>query len=317
MNDAPLHVIFGAGQVGTPLAQVLAAAGCRVRVVRRSSAKATEAVEYIAGDAADMQFCKTAAAGAAAVYHCMNPAYSVREWERLVPRYMENLIAAAGGAGARLIVLDNLYMLGRTGGQPMDEDTPMNPVSRKGEIRARAAQRLFDAHSRGEVRAVTARASDFYGPGGTLTHFGDVFWKPVLAGGAAQMLIDPAALHTYHYIPDVAAGLAAIGLANDDVIHGRVWMLPCAPAGTARDLVGRLSRAFGGDIRISRMPPLLRRLAGVFVPVLRELEEMMYQWDAPFVVDDRRFRERFPVRPADLEAAARTTVEWARAHYAR
>src|SRR5262245_51408636 len=142
MNDAPLHVIFGAGQVGDPLARILIDAGCRVRVLRRSSGPVADGAERVTGDAADPGFCEKAAAGAAAVYHCMNPAYSVREWERLVPRYMENLIAAAGGAGARLIVLDNLYMLGRTGGPPMNEDTPMNPVSRKGEIRARAAQRL-------------------------------------------------------------------------------------------------------------------------------------------------------------------------------
>src|SRR5207253_2590069 len=96
--------------------------------------------------------------------------------------YMENLIAAAGGAAARLVVLDNLYMLGHPRGRALNEDTPMDPCSRKGEIRARAAARLFEAHRRGDVIATSGRASDFYGPGGTLTGLGDFFWPRVLAG---------------------------------------------------------------------------------------------------------------------------------------
>jgi nucleoside-diphosphate-sugar epimerase len=315
-SEVPLHVVFGAGQVGDPLARILLAAGCRVRVVRRSSRPVADGAEQAAGDATDPAFCADAASGAAVVYHCMNPAYTTSEWGRLIPLYMENLITAAARSGARLVVLDNLYMLGRPGGRPMNEDTPIQPCSRKGEIRARAATRLFEAHARGAVRATMARASDYYGPGGTMTHLGDVFWKDVVAGKPGPMLLDPDAVHTYHYVPDVAAGLAAIGLAKDDVT-GRPWMLPCAPAGTARDLVGRLSLALGREIRIAAMPALMRRAAGWFIPMLREIEEMMYQWAEPFVVDDRRFRERFPVRPANPEAAARATVDWARVHYAR
>ncbi len=43
---------------------------------------------------------------------------------------------------------------------------------------------------------------------------------------------------------------------------------------------------------------------------------MAYQWDEPFIVDDRRFRERFRLEPAGLDEAARATVEWAKRHYA-
>ncbi|MCL4545345.1 MAG: NAD(P)H-binding protein [Chloroflexi bacterium] len=164
-----LHVVFGAGQVGMPLAARLLEAGKRVRVVKRSPGDVTSGAETLLGDAADPAFCHQAAEGAATVYHCVNPPYDISTWTALVPRYMENLIAAAGKVGARLVVLDDLYMLGRTSGRPMNEDTPMNPCSRKGEIRARAAERLFDAHRRGEVRAVSGRASDFYGPRGSLT----------------------------------------------------------------------------------------------------------------------------------------------------
>jgi len=244
----------------------------------------------------------------------MNPPYSTRIWAELVPRYMDNLIAAAGQARARLVVLNNLYALGRPEGRPLNEDTPANPCSRKGEIRARASERLFDAHRRGEIVATEGRASDFYGPGGTQTGVGDLFWPRVLAGKAAYSPFALDAVHTYHYIPDVAAGLVALGCAGADV-YGRPWMLPCAPAGTLRDLLARFERKLGRGIMVRELPRWLMKATGLAVPIMRELGEMLYQWDEPFVVDDRRFRERFQMAPAGAEEAAGETVAWARQHY--
>jgi len=306
-----LHVLFGAGQVGQPLARILMGRGKRVRIVKRSASGVPKGSELLQGDAADLNFCVQASRGASTVYHCMNPPYDARVWAELVPRYMENLIAAAGRNGARLVVLDNVYMLGRPQGKPLDEDTPPNPCSRKGEIRARAAERMWEAHRRGEVRATTGRASDFYGPGGTLTHLGDQFWRPVMAGKRGRVVVDPDAIHTYHYIPDVAAGLATLGTAEDDA-YGLPWMLPCAPAETMRALVARFSRHLGREIRIARLPRGILKIASLVVPLLREIEEMMYQWEEPFVINDARFRARFGKAPEDVERAAADTVAWAK-----
>jgi nucleoside-diphosphate-sugar epimerase len=309
-----LHVIFGGGQVGQPLAGILRERGLRVRMVKRS-AGAPSGVELMQGDASDRNFCVEAARGASTVYHCMNPPYSSKIWAEMVPKYIENLIAAAGASGARLVVLESVYMLGRTGGRPMNEDTPMNPCSKKGEIRAREAQRLFDAHRRGEVRATAGRAADFYGPGGTLSHVGDRFWGPAIAGKKGQVMVDPDAIHTFHYVPDVSAGLATLGTASDDAF-GKPWMLPCTPAESMRSLIARFSRYLGRDIGISVFPRWAIKVLGLVVPILGEVEEMEYQWEEPFIIDDRRFRERFGAEPTDVEKAAADTVAWAKTHYA-
>lgn len=309
-----LHVLFGAGQVGYPLAQQLLSVGKRVRIAKRSEGRVPIGSEVVCGDAADPAFCANAARGATTIYHCMNPPYNTRIWDQLIPRYMDNLIAAAADTSARLVVLDNLYMLGRPNGDPLNEDTPMNPCSRKGEIRARAAERLFDAHRRGDVVATAGRASDFYGPGGTMTGLGDFFWPRVLAGKTAYSPYPLDAVHTYHYIPDVAAGLAAIGCADVNA-YGKPWMLPCAPAGSLRDLVVRLASTLGRELPVAQLPRWLLKTIGVFTPLMRELDEMLYQWDEPFVVDDRRFRERFQLLPASVDQAARETVKWATQHY--
>jgi len=313
--NTELHVIFGAGQVGRPLARLLLDAGKRVRIAKRSSGEVLPGPEVIQGDAANQAFCIQTAQGAATVYHCMNPPYDRRLWADLVPRWMDNLIVAAGRAGARLVVLDNVYMLGRPGGRPLDEDTPLNPCSRKGEIRALAAERLFAAHQHGDVLATSGRASDYYGPGGTLTFLGDQFWRPALAGKTVRMPVNPDAIHTYHYIPDVAAGLMALGCAEGDV-YGRAWMLPCAPAETVCELAARFSRKLGREIKLAELPRWLVKAVGVFVPLVWEIDEMLYQWDEPFVISDRRFRERFRQEPTDADETAAATVAWAKKHYA-
>jgi nucleoside-diphosphate-sugar epimerase len=308
-------VIFGAGQVGSPLARLLVERGHEVRVVKRSPGGIPTGAQPVLGDAADVAFCIAAAEGADAVYHCMNPPYSTKVWADRVPRYMSNVIEASARAGARLVALDNVYMLGKPNGKPLTDDTPLNPCSRKGEIRATAAQMLFDAHRRGDVRACVGGASDFYGPGGRLTLLGDYFWPRVLKGRSGQILMNPDVPHTYHYIPDVAAGLATLGGAPDDVF-GKPWMLPCRPAETLRELVRRLERPLGASIRLALVPGWMQRAMSVFLPVLRETREMQYQWDEPFVIDDSRFRKRFGVVPDDADRAAAATVAWARAQYA-
>jgi len=308
-----LHVIFGGGQVGQPLARILRERGLRVRMARRS-AGVPDGVELMRGDATDRSFCLDAARGASTIYHCMNPPYSAQVWADLIPKYIENLISAAGNAGARLVVLESVYMLGRPGGRPMNEDTPMNPCSRKGEIRAREAERLFEAHRRGEVRATAGRASDFYGPGATLSHLGDQFWKPVIAGRRGRVVVNPDAIHTYHYVPDVAAGLAMLGTAGDNA-YGKPWMLPCAPAESMRALVARFSHCLGRDIGITVMPRWAIKMLGLAVPMIREINEMMYQWDEPFVIDDQRFRAAFNTHPIERQRAAAETVGWAKSYY--
>jgi nucleoside-diphosphate-sugar epimerase len=300
--------------VGPGLVRQLLARGHRVRVIKRTPIAGLEGAELMPGDASDRDFCMKAAESARTVYHCMNPPYDTKVWAVQVPLHLNHLIAAAGGAGARLVVMENVYMLGRPGGKPLDEDSPMNPCSRKGEIRARAAERLFDAHRRGEVEATAGRASDYYGPGGVSTYMGDFFWPAALAGKRAQVPCDPDAIHTYHYIPDVAAGLATLGTAEADVC-GRPWMLPCAPAASLRDHATRFAKHLGRDIRVGAVPRWVMAPLGLFMPLARELAEMRYQWDETFVIDDRRFRERFGAAPTDAEEAARATVEWARARY--
>jgi nucleoside-diphosphate-sugar epimerase len=310
-----LHVIFGAGQVGSLLAAHLLANGHRVRVAKRHRSGIPAGAEAMLGDATDEGFCRSAAQGAHAVYHCINPAYASAEWRRLLPQWASNFIAAAGSTGARLVVLDNVYARGRPRNGVVSADAPLAPVSRKGEVRAQVVRQLLEAHTAGHARVVIGCASDFYGPGGTLTYYGDQFWPAALAGKPVQTITALDHPHTNHFIPDVAAGLAELGTAPDDAL-GRAWMLPCAPAISPREMIAMCGAAIGQSLRAAPVAPWMQRVLSLFIPFLRETGEMAYQWDAPFVMDDAPWRARFTTAATPVAEGVAATAAWARTHYA-
>ncbi len=309
-----LHVVFGSGQVGAPLARVLLANGHRVRVVRRSAGVATTGIELMLGDAFDDGFCARAAAGATAVYHCLNVAYSAKAWESELPKFQQNLVEAAGKAEARLVVLENLYMLGRPNGA-LDEGTLASPSSRKGAARQKLSESLFAAHRAGRVRCVAGRASDLFGPEVVQSQIGEQLYSRVLAGKSAQVVGNLEALHSFSYAPDVARGLAALGSAEDAL--GRAWMLPVMPAMSNRAFYTRLFSALDLQPKLQVISPCVLAMLGVFSRTLREVAEMNYEWEHDFVVSDALFRERFQFGASDLDEALHATATWATRTFAR
>jgi nucleoside-diphosphate-sugar epimerase len=243
----------------------------------------------------------------------LNAPYSARAWATLLPRLQDNLVEAAARAEARLVVLENLYMLGAPSGA-IDETTPVRPCSRKGEIRARMSEALWSAHRAGRVRAVAGRASHLFGPGVEQSQVGAHLFARVLSGRSARLVGDPARLHSFAYAPDVARGLAALGEA-DDAWLGRAHVLPVMPAMANGAFHAALFDALGVAPRIDRIGPLAMRLVGLFVPVLRESVEMRYEFDADYVVDDRAFRAAFDARTTPLDEALRETARWARSRF--
>ncbi len=303
-----LHVVFGSGQVGAPLVEVLLAKGHRVRVITRTGGNVAAGAEFVSGDAFDRAFCVRSAAGATAVYHCLNVAYSARAWANELPTFQHNLIEAAGKASARLVVLENLYMLGAPGA-PFTEATPARPCSRKGTVRQQLSEALMAAHRAGTVKAVAGRASDLFGPGVRESQIGEQLFTRVLAGKSARVFGNPDALHSFSYAHDVACGLAALGSTDDTL--GSAWMLPVTPALSTRAFHERLFSALGVTPKLHVISPFVLSFLGLFSPVLRELVEMNYQWQHDFVVSDARFRARFQLEPTGLDAALRATASWA------
>jgi nucleoside-diphosphate-sugar epimerase len=304
-----LNVVFGTGQIGTRIARILLGRGERVRVVARRGTPPAGA-ELAAGDARDNAFAAEASRGAAVVYDTMNPLY--HHWKQQLVPVGAGALHGATVAGAKLVALDCLYMYGAPAG-PMTEDAPIAPCSKKGALRAELAELRLSALRRGDARVAIGRASDFFGPALPASWWSERFWTRVLAGKPAECLGDPDMPHSYTYADDVARALVALG---DHADATGVWHLPTGPAESTRALANRIGKALDLSIAFTTMSPLMLRAIGVFAPFMRELPEMAYQWQRPFVLDDTKFRTRFGFGATPIDEQVAATLAWARESFA-
>jgi len=309
MNEnAGLHVVFGAsGGIGRAVALALLAHGQRVRAVNRSGQSDLPAgIELMRADATDPVSAAAACRGAAAIYHCANAPYA--EWAAKFPPILDGLIAAAGAAGAKLIMADNLYCYGPVAG-PITEDLPYRPQGVKGRVRARMAETLLAAHQAGRVRAAIGRASDFYGPGVTNSFTGADMFRSLLAGKRVMWTGSLDRPHSLSYIEDFARGLATLG--ERDEALGRAWHVPCAEALTGRQFLGLAFELAGRPANIGSYQRLMLTLASPFMPIAREVLEMLYEFEAPFVLDSSQFQRAFgPFAATPHRAALAQTLAW-------
>lgn len=282
-----------------------------MRIVNRSGRPAAHAgVETHRADASDPAAARLACAGAAAVYNCAAPPYT--DWARQYPALQEGLIAGAGAAGALLVSAENAYVYGRVDG-PMTEDTPMAPCSRKGELRARMSEALMAAHRAGTVRVAVGRGPDYYGPEAVVTTvYGERVFYPALVGKPAEIFGRPDALHTWAHVDDFARGLVTLGTRPEAA--GKAWHMPCPPALTQREMLGLIFAAAGHPPKIRAMPGWLLRMLGWFIPIMRELAEMEYQWTMDYDFRCDRFKAAFGGEVIPHAEGVRSTLEWFKAH---
>ena len=305
-----LHVVFGTGPLGLAVMRELRSRGKHVRMVNRSSRVRFEKdlQTQVGGiDAADAAQSREACEGAAVVYHCVGLPYP--RWTEF-PSIAAGIVAGASSAGAKLVYADNLYSYGAVDG-PMTEDLPLNAETKKGRIRAGIAQSLMNVHNTGKLRVAIGRGSDFFGPFATdAAMMGSRVFGRALAGKSAQVIGDPARLHTFTYIDDFGKALVTLG-ERDDAL-GKAWHVPSAPATSTRSFVEKVYGELGKPAKLSAAPRFVISLMGRFDENIRELREMLYQFERDFVMDSNRFEATFGTRPTPLDESIRRTLDWYR-----
>jgi len=301
-------VVLGTGPLGLALAGELASRGQRVRLVNRSGRLPDGQValaHVVRADVADPAGLEAACAGAQVVFHCLGLPYA--QWHRF-PHLMRNVIECATRTGARVVYGDNVYAYGVVDG-PVHEGLAETAATAKGRIRAEVAGLLMQAHREGRVPAAIARGSDFFGPGVTeASMLGSRVFGRLVAGKPAQVVGDPDRLHSYTYIRDFARTLAELA-AREEAL-GAVWHVPNAPAQTTRAIVQLIGARLGTPARISVLPRWMLAVAGLFDANARELREMLYEFEADFVVEGDRARSTFGLQATPLDQAVAETLEW-------
>ncbi|MCQ8772435.1 NAD-dependent epimerase/dehydratase family protein [Streptomyces telluris] len=302
-----LYVVVGFGPAGAATARLLAGQGHAVRVVTRSGRSPEPGIEHIALDATDGERLAGAARGASAIFSCAAPPY--HRWASDWPPLASSLCAAAEATGAVLVMLGNLYGYGPVAG-PLTEQLPLSATGPKGKARAAVWEQARSLHEQGRIKAVEVRASDFFGPG--VTDGGHLAARVVpglLRGKPVSVLGDPEAPHSWTYLPDVAR--AMVEVAGEERAWGRAWHAPTEPPLSTREMITRLgAQAGSGPVTVRRLSPAILSVASLFSPLLRELREIRYQFDRPFVTDSGAYEAAFTVRATPVEEQVKATVEW-------
>jgi nucleoside-diphosphate-sugar epimerase len=302
-----MHTILGAnGVIARELSRSLAEGDARVRQVSRSPRAVKPTDEVLAADLLDAAATARAVAGSDVAYLVAGLKYDARVWEEQWPKVMRNAIDACKRHNVRLLFFDNVYAYGRVDG-PMREDTPFNPASRKGEVRARIATMLLDEISAGNVTGMIVRAADFYGPGAVQSFPHATVFERLRAGKRPQWIGNPKAVHTFTFTPDAGRGVALLG--SSPQAWGRTWHLPTSHEPLTGEGFVRLACELAGrPFKLQVAPRWMLRLMGRFVPILRENEEMMYQFEHDYRFDSSRFEAAFPLGPTPYREGIGTTL---------
>jgi nucleoside-diphosphate-sugar epimerase len=304
-----LHVIIGAGPVGSLTASLLAQSGCDVRLVtRRGGGPDDPRIERVQADAANPDLLLPLVSGAAVLYDAACPPY--HRWVSDWPPLAASLLSTAQSSGAVLVTVSNLYGYA-PGDHPMQESDPLVATTSKGSVRALIWRDALAAHQEGRVRATELRSSDYFGPHVVLSELGERIIPRLLAGKSVHVIGSADTAHSWTYISDVARTLIVLG--SDERAWGQPWHAPTNPPLSQREIIAALCTTAGVPVVPVRTIPSLATMAlGVFAPTIRELREIRYQFDTPFVIDSSAAQRTFGVVPTPIRTALEETISWYR-----
>jgi nucleoside-diphosphate-sugar epimerase len=290
-----MQTILGAnGVIGNELSKLLPQYTDKVRQVSRHPKKVNATDETFAADLLDAKAVSDAVNGSEVAYLVAGLKYDATVWAEQWPRVMRNAIEACKRHGTKLVFFDNVYAYGKVDGV-MSENTPYNPCSKKGEVRATIATTLMDEVKRGELQAMIVRAADFYGPGAALSLTHSTVHERLKAKKTPQWIGDASAVHTFTYTPDAGRSVALLG--NTASAYGQVWHALTSKEPMSGEAYVRIACELAGQpFKVQVAPRWMLGLMGLFVPVLRENMEMLYQFEHDYRFDSSKLEQAFTVQ---------------------
>ena len=302
-----IHTILGAGGIiAEKLAAQLLSHQLPVRLVSRHPSPHPGA-ESVAADITNASQTLEAVKGSAVVYCCIGLKYDYSVWRHAWPLIMNNIIDACRQTKSKLIFFDNVYMYGRVEGA-MTEDTPYDPDSRKGDLRARIATQLMSEVRKGNIIASIARAADFYGPGADKTSVPNLLvFQRLSKNQKAQWLVNPHVRHSFTYTEDAAKALYLLGC--DENSWNQAWHLPTAASPlTGGEFIAAAAAALDKPAQSMILPPWMIRLGGLFDKTTAELYEMLYQYEYDYLFDSSQFEKAYNFQPVSYAEGIKATA---------
>jgi nucleoside-diphosphate-sugar epimerase len=303
-----MQTILGAnGTIGSVLAKELAAYTKQIRLVSRNPKRVNPDDELFPADLSDPQAVENAIAGSEVVYLLVGFDYNIKVWREQWPKLMRATINACITHNAKLVFFDNVYLYDKTAIPHMTEESPINPPSKKGEVRREIADMLMGAVKSGKLKGLIARAADFYGPNNDKSFLIEVIYKNLKKGKSPNWFINVNKKHSFTFTPDAAKATAILGNTND--AYNQVWHLPTDKNTlTGKEMAALFMKEMNVKKSISVMPMWLIKIVGLFVPFMKEMPEMMYQYDQDYFFDSSKFERRFKMAPTTYEEGVKRVI---------
>lgn len=208
---------------------------------------------------------------------------------------------------AKLVFFDNVYMYDINAIPHITENSPINPPSKKGAVRSQIAEMLLSEVKAGKLTALIARSADFYGPNNDKSFLIEVVYKNIKKGKKPNWFINADKKHSFTYTPDAAKATALLGNTAD--AYGQVWHLPTDKNTlTGKEMITLFTNEMNVDNKVFVLPMWLLKLLGWFMPLMREMPEMMYQYDRDYIFDSSKFDQRFNFSTTTYQQGVKATV---------
>lgn len=303
-----MQTILGStGVIGTELAKSLTQYTDKIRLVSRNPKSVNSTDQLVIADLTNPEQVLNAVERSDVVYLTAGLQYKINIWQTQWPIIMKNVISACKTHKAKLVFFDNVYAYGLVKGW-MKEDTLVNPVSKKGEVRAQIAQMIMNEVERGSLDAMIARAADFYGPNTPLSFATVTVFQNLKRGKKAQWFIDANKKHSMTYTPD--AGKATAILGNSSSAYNQIWHLPTDKnALTGKEFIELTAKAFGVEPRYTVLKKWMIQVVGTFIPVVKESIEMLYQNEHDYLFESTKFEKAFNFTPTSYRDGIAETVK--------
>jgi nucleoside-diphosphate-sugar epimerase len=302
------HTILGAGgAIGNALAHELLKMNEEVRLVSRSNYSINGAESFKA-DLTSYEETLSSLRNTDIAYLCAGLPYDSKVWNELWPLIMSNTIEACKKANSKLVFFDNVYMYGKVSGK-MTEDTPYNPRSKKGEVRAKVALQLEDEIKKGNIRAIIARSADFYGPYARNSSVPYILAiSKLMNGKKAKWLVDDKTLHSFTYTIDCARGM--ILLADCEQCYDQTWHLPTREPIDGETFIHIIAGSLGVAPDYDVLNKWMIKMAGIADKTISESYEMLYQSEYLYFFDSSRFNDYFRYNPKSYFEGINETVKF-------
>ena len=301
-------ILGGGGAIGRDLALYLAKYTDKIRIVGRHPKKVNETNELMTADLTQREDVFKAVEGAEIAYITIGFEYSIKVWRKNWPVFMKNVIDACKKHKSKLVFFDNIYMYDKNHLADMTEETPVLPPSKKGKVRAQIANMVTEEFNKGELTALIARSADFYGPGNHSSVLVTTVFQNLKKGKSAMWFANVNKIHNYTYTPDAAKATALLGNTPD--AYHQVWHLPASKAKlTGKQWIESIAKELNIKPKYTVFAGWLVGLTGLMVPVMRELREMLYQYDRDYYFNSSKFEKRFDFKPKDHIEAIKEIVK--------